>query len=149
MPENKTALSLDLGLQTFSFESGLGKTELTFNPTDTTMLSSVLATIDLLEEKQKEYEQESQSIRNNKEFGAFSAKIDREMREIIDSAFHGPVSQEMFGYVNVHAFCANGIPVWCNFVFMVLDLFDDSMQTAQNNMSPALQKYLSKYKKKK
>lgn len=137
MPE----LRFDTGLVTYSLN---GAVEVTFNPTDISFVSRIFSTFDLLEEKQQEYESAREKISSNKDFFDFGRKIDTEMREVIDDAFGKPVCEDLFGVMNVYA-AANGLPVWCNLIFSVIDLFDDAVTKETAKTNPRLEKYLKKY----
>lgn len=139
MPE----LKFETGLVTYSLN---GAAEVVFNPTDISFVSRVFRAFDLLEEKQQEYDGASKNISSNREFFEFARKIDSEMREVIDSAFEKPVCADVFGSMNVYA-VASGLPVWCNLIFSVIDLFDESVTAERAKTNPRLDKYLKKYHK--
>lgn len=134
------------------FETGLvpysinDKAEVLFNPTDMSFMSRIFKTFEILDEKQQDRDSASEKITNNREFFEFSRKIDAEMREIIDSAFEKPVCDDLFGSMNVYA-AANGLPVWCNLIFTIIDLFDESVTAEMAKTNPRLDKYLKKYHK--
>ena len=48
--------------------------------------------------------------------------------------------------MNVYAF-AGGLPVWCNLIFAIIDLFDESVTAETAKTNPRLNKYLKKYHK--
>lgn len=134
------------------FETGLvsyklnGSVEVAFNPTDMAFMQRVFRTFDLLEEKQQEYDTAREGISSSKEFFGLSQKMDAEMREEIDNAFGQPVCAALFGSMNVYAI-ANGLPVWCNLILSVIDLFDESVTAETAKTNPRLSKYLKKYHK--
>lgn len=135
------------------FETGLvsykinGTAEVFFNPTDLSFIQRVFHAFDLLEEKQQEYDKARAAASNNREFYELSNRMDTEMREVIDTAFEKPVCDEIFGSMNVYA-AANGLPVWCNLVFSVIDVFDEAVTAETAKTNPRLEKYLKKYRKK-
>lgn len=139
MPE----LKFETGLVSYSLN---GAAEVSFNPTDMAFVSRIFKTFDLLEEKQEEYEKSRSDVSSSKDFYEWSSKMDRDMREIIDSAFEKPVCDAAFGSMNVYAL-ASGLPVWCNLVFAVIDQFDASVTAETAKTNPRLNKYLKKYHK--
>lgn len=139
MPE----LKFETGLVSYSLN---GAAEVVFNPTDPSFVSRIFKTFDLLEEKQQEYDELREKISNNRDFYSFTNKIDREMREVIDSAFEKAVCSDVFGSLNLYA-VANGLPVWCNLIFTVINLFDESLTAEKAKTNPRLDKYLKKYHK--
>lgn len=134
-------LRFETGLVTYSLN---GAAEVTFNPTDISFISRVFSAFDLLEEKQQEYDSAREKISSNRELFDLSRKMDTEMREVIDNAFGKPVCEDLFGAMNVYA-AANGLPVWCNLIFSVIDLFDDAVTRETARTNPRLEKYLKKY----
>lgn len=134
------------------FETGLVKYSLNnvvdveFNPTDLSFMQRVFRTFDLLEEKQQEYDSARESAHSSRDFFDLSNRIDTEMREVLDGVFEKPVCEDLFGRMNVYA-SAGGLPVWCNLVFSVIDLFDESVTAETAKTNPRLNKYLKKYHK--
>lgn len=139
MPE----LKFETGLVSYSLN---GAAEVSFNPTDMAFMQRIFRTFDLLEEKQQEYDKSREGAHGNKEFFELSRKMDAEMREVIDSAFGKPVCEDLFGSMNVYA-VASGLPVWCNLILSVIDLFDESVKAETAKTNPRLNKYLKKYHK--
>ena len=136
-------LKFETGLVSYSIN---GAAEVSFNPTDLAFIQRIFRAFDLLEEKQQEYDKARGEAKSSREFFELSRRMDAEMREVIDEAFGKPVCADVFGGMNVYA-AAGGLPVWCNLIFSVVDLFDASVtaETAQTN--PRLDKYLRKYRK--
>lgn len=139
MPE----LRFDTGLVSYSIN---GAAEVSFNPTDLSFMQRIFRTFDLLEEKQQEYEKARGDVSDNKSFFELSRRMDNEMREVIDEAFGKPVCADVFGSMNVYA-VAGGLPVWCNLIFSVIDLFDASVTAETAKTNPRLEQYLKKYRK--
>lgn len=71
---------------------------------------------------------------------------DAEMRGIIDGVFEAPVSESVFGGMNVYAI-ANGLPVWCNLMMAVMDEIDTTFTREQKLTNPRISKYTAKYQK--
>lgn len=136
-----TELQFDTGLVSYSLN---GKVEVAFNPTDTFFISRVFSAFDLLEEKQQEYDKGRESVKSNRELFELSRKMDAEMRGAIDAAFGKPVCEDLFGGMNVYA-VADGLPVWCNLIFTIIDLFDEAVTRETARTNPRLDKYLKKY----
>lgn len=136
-------LNFDTGLVSYSIN---GAVDVAFNPTDLAFIQRIFRSFELLEEKQQEYENARVSAVGNAAFFALSARMDAEMREVIDQAFGKPVCQDVFGGMNVYA-VAGGLPVWCNLIFSVVDLFDASVTAETAKTNPRLDLYLKKYRK--
>lgn len=139
MPE----LNFDTGLVSYSIN---GAVDVAFNPTDLAFIQRIFRTFDLLEEKQHEYDRARADASDNKSFFELSRRMDNEMREVIDDAFGKAVCADVFGSMNVYA-VAGGLPVWCNLIFSVIDLFDASVTAETAKTNPRLEQYLKKYRK--
>ena len=83
---------------------------------------------------------------DKKEIFEFARERDTEMREIIDGLFGVPVSEALFGGMNVYAL-ANGLPVWCNLMLAVMDEVDSTYAREQKATNPRIAKYTAKYQK--
>jgi hypothetical protein len=137
-------IRFDTGLVSYDIN---GAVTVAFNPTDFNFIERVYDVFDSLDKKQDEYDKEvSRSKDARKTFDVARAK-DKEMRETMDGLFGVPVSDALFGDMNVYA-RAGGLPVWCNFLFALFDLIVDSSDAESKKTDPRLNKYLAKYKKK-
>jgi hypothetical protein len=137
-------IRFDTGLVSYDIN---GAVTVAFNPTDFNFIERVYDVFDSLDKKQDEYDKEvGRSKDARKTFDVARAK-DKEMRETMDGLFGVPVSDALFGDMNVYA-RAGGLPVWCNFLFALFDLIVDSSDAESKKTDPRLNKYLAKYKKK-
>lgn len=139
-------------MQELRFETGLvsyslnGEATVSFNPTDSAFVERLFNTFDALDKKQDAYKAEVEGVTDNREIFNIARRRDTEMRAMIDDVFGQPVSAAVFGGMNVYAM-AEGLPVWCNLMFAVMDEVDTSFAREQKATNPRLQKYLNKYKK--
>lgn len=141
--EEAKALQFDTGLVTYNVN---GKTELTFNPADVAFIDRLYSIVEQLDAKQSGYKEEIEAVKETKEVFEVSRKIDREMREIIDSAFNIPVCDAIFDGMSVYAIATNtGLPVWMNFILAIFDESDAAMHSAEKRGRDRLAKYTSKY----
>lgn len=137
-------LNFETGRETFSLN---GTCEVSFNPTDSAFVERLYNAFQTLDQKQESYKADLAA--KNQDPTAFfdlARKWDREMREVLDGLFEAPVSDAVFGSMNAYAY-AGGLPVWCNLLFAVMDVVDTSVVQAPKQTSAALEKYLTKYKK--
>lgn len=139
MPE----LKFETGLVSYSLN---GAVEVSFNPTDPAFMQRIYQAFELLDTQQQAYEKRQQDASGSVEFFDMSRKADAEMREVIDNAFGKPVCESLFGSMNVYAI-ANGLPVWCNLILTIIDLFGESAEAEVAKTNPRLNKYLKKYHK--
>lgn len=141
-------LDFDDGLVAFKVKGG--KVTLTFNPTDAAFFGKVYNAFDHLNQKQKQYDQESKDLQGKEAF-EFISKIGNEMRATIDSVFN-PVSDvesvcdALIGDMNPYSY-GDGLPVWTNFLLAVMDKADTSIKQQKELTNPRVQKYTSKYHK--
>ena len=130
-------LNFDSGLVTYSLN---GKCEVSFNPTDSNFVERLYSAFEDLDKAQIE------KMADKKEIFEFARERDAEMRGIIDGVFDAPVSEAVFGGMNVYAI-ANGLPVWCNLMMAVMDEIDTTFSREQKLTNPRISKYTAKYQK--
>lgn len=128
------------GLQSFNINC---KVEVLFNPTDSDFAQRIYKTFESLERKQNSYKEEISKMQQSEIFD-FAKARDAEMRQMIDEVFDAPVSDAVFGKMNVYAM-ADGLPVWCNLLLAVMDELDSGFAREQKATNPRIQKYTAKY----
>lgn len=136
-------LNFDSGLVTYSLN---GKCEVSFNPTDSNFVERLYSAFEELDKKQEGYKAQVEKMADKREIFDFARERDAEMRSIIDSVFEAPVSEAVFGGMNVYAI-ANGLPVWCNLMMAVMDEIDTTFTREQKLTNPRISKYTAKYQK--
>ena len=134
-------LVFDTGLVSFSIN---GVCEVSFNPTDGEFVKRLFDAFDTLDKKQDAYRAEVEKIADKKQIFQIARHRDKEMREIIDNVFEAPVSEAVFGSMNVYAL-ANGLPVWCNLMLAVMDEVDTTFAREQKCTDARIKKYTEKY----
>ena len=136
-------LNFDSGIVTYSLN---GKCEVSFNPTDSNFVERLYSVFEELDRKQEGYKSQVEKMANSREIFDFARERDAEMRGILDGLFGVPVCDTLFGDMNVYA-SSNGLPVWCNFLFSIIDEVEASSSKEQKLTSPRIAKYTAKYKK--
>lgn len=143
MPEIK----FDTGLVTYDLNSGNGKVQVSFNPTDSHFVEKLLAATDALDKEQEAHESDTNSAAPEALFDK-ARERDRTMRGLLDNTFGAPVCEALFGGMNLYAM-ADGLPVWCNLVLAVMDEVAAASEREMQKMDPRLAKYTAKYKRRK
>lgn len=139
-------------MENLSFEDGVvefnlnGKASVCFNPTDLNFSERIFDAFEDLSKKQDGYQKTLETIADNREKFSFVRERDKEMRNIIDGIFDAPVSDAVFGKTSVYAY-AGGLPIWCNFMFAVMDKIDTAYAREQKATNAAIQKYKKRYQK--
>ena len=136
-------LNFDSGLTTYSLN---GKCEVSFNPTDSNFVEKLYSAFEELDKKQEGYKAQIEKMTDKREIFEFAKERDAEMRDIIDGVFEAPVSEAVFGGMNVYAI-ANGLPVWCNLMMAIMDEIDTTFSREQKLSNPRISKYTAKYQK--
>lgn len=136
-------LNFDSGVVTYSLN---GLCEVSFNPTDSNFAERIYSAFEEMDKKQDGYKAQIESMTDKKEIFEFAKERDTEMRGIIDSVFNAPVSDAVFGEMNVYA-VANGLPVWTNLFLAVMDEIDTTLSKEQKLTNPRISKYTAKYQK--
>lgn len=137
-------LNFETGLVTYDLN---GKCEVSFNPTDSNFVERLYTAFGELDKKQEGYKAQVDKMADKKEIFEFARERDAEMRTIIDGVFDAPVSDALFGGMNVYA-VAGGLPVWCNLMLAVMDEIDTTFAREQKATNPRIAKYTAKYKRK-
>lgn len=136
-------LKFDTGLVTFSLN---GVCDVSFNPTDSAFVQRLFDAFNTLDRKQEAYKAEIEKMSDKGKIFEIAKERDREMREILDGIFEAPVCDALFGSMNVYAL-ADGLPVWCNLMFAVMDEIDTSFAREQKATNARITKYTAKYHK--
>ena len=92
-------LNFESGLVTYSLN---GKCEVSFNPTDSNFVERLYSAFEELDKKQDGYKAQIEKMSNKREIFDFARERDAEMRGIIDGVFEYPVSDAIFGGMNVY-----------------------------------------------
>lgn len=137
-------LNFETGLVTYDLN---GKCEVSFNPTDSNFVERLYTAFEELDKKQEGYKAQVDKMADKKEIFEFARERDAEMRTIIDGVFDAPVSDALFGGMNVYA-VAGGLPVWCNLMLAVMDEIDTTFAREQKSTNSRIAKYTAKYKRK-
>lgn len=135
-------LKFATGVVTFTVNE---KCDISFNPTDSAFVEKLFNAFDTLDKRQEGYKDKVSKMADKREIFKIARSQDEEMRGIINGVF-GPVSNDLFGDMNVYAM-AEGLPVWCNFMLAVMDEIDTSFAREQKMTNPRIAKYTAKYKK--
>ena len=135
-------LNFETGLATFTVN---GKAEVSFNPTDSNFVSRLFDAFGELAKKQ-EVRKNKVSQLSDSEAYELAHQLDREMRDAIDAVFEKPVSDDIFGSMSAYSL-AGGLPLWCNFLMVVIDKIDATMVQEKKLTNPRIAKYMAKYHK--
>lgn len=135
-------LNVNTGLKEYDIN---GAIKVCFNPTDTVFAEKVVDTFSSLESKQDVYRREIADASTHTEVFDIARKWDKDMRTMIDGIFDAPVSQAVFGDMNVYAI-ADGLPVWMNLLFAVMDEISTGFQSIETDVPAKIKNYIDKYK---
>lgn len=145
-PEN--IIEINTGVANKLFLTTDGKTcEFAFNPLDMGLSQRLFSAFERLDKMNENYKEEVQKNADKREIFDIGQKMDREMREIINSEVFGfDICTPLFGNLNLYAL-ANGLPVWANLLFAMVDEMDTAYAREQKLTNPRLSKYTKKYHK--
>lgn len=146
MSEN--VILIDSGVVTKTLRTTDGKEcSFSFNPLDMAFSRKLFTAFEKLDAKQEKYKEEVQKNADKKEIFSIGEKMDAEMRDIInDDVFGFDICGELFGGMNIYAL-ANGLPVWANLLFAMVDEADTAYAREQKLTNPRIAKYTKKYHK--
>lgn len=145
-PEN--IIEINTGVVNKLFLTTDGKTcEFAFNPLDMGLSQRLFSAFERLDKMNENYKEEVQKNADKREIFDIGQKMDQEMREIINSEVFGfDICTPLFGNLNLYAL-ANGLPVWANLLFAMVDEMDTAYAREQKLTNPRLSKYTKKYHK--
>ncbi len=115
------------------------------NPTDSMVARRLIALVDGLIEKREKIEGQLENASSREIFEACE-KLDAELRRDIDEALKAPVCAAVFPNVSLLAM-ADGLPVFCNLIFALLDEVDAGWQSEVKKTDGRIAKYTAKYRK--
>jgi len=142
-----SSLNFDTGIKTFTINNDESRT-ITFNPADYDFIKRLESSYEKLEAAQNRWAAVAQAA--NGDVHQTMAAIDgaeKEIRDIIDEVFGGPVCDIVFRGISAYAL-ASGAPLWANFLLAVYDECDANFIAQEKAASPRLQKLMKKYGKK-
>lgn len=137
-------LNFDTGLKTYDIN---GVCEIQLNPTDSLLTSRLLSLVSRLDEKREQYARDIENAEIENVFD-IASKFEADVRTEIDAALGAPVCEAVFGSMSVMSM-ANGLPVFCNLVFAILDEVDAGWERETAKTNARIAKYTAKYNKKK
>ena len=135
-------LNISTGLVTYKLNDAC---EITINPTDFAFVEKLYAVFEELDKKQEDYKAEINAAEKREVF-AVANRMDKELREMVNSVFAVDVCTALFGNMSVCAM-ADGLPLWANLLLGIIDVVDDSFVSEQQKTSARITKYSSKYHK--
>ena len=115
-----------------------------FNGTDYQFAERLISTFDRMDALQQKYKGQLQAKSGNDVFKACRA-VDKDMRAVINDLFADDVADKIFGTCSCYAL-ADGLPIWVNLIFAVMDEIDETVIAEQKKTDPRLDAYLAKYK---
>ena len=139
MPEIK----FDTGIREFTVN---GAAKVRFCPTDMSFVEKVFTAVETIDKKTELFQNRVQKLESNRDVFDEAHAIDNEIREILNGIFNEDVCTPIFGTMNTFA-VADGLPVWANFLFAIMDLLDSDLVEQKKKTNPRLKKYIDKYKR--
>ena len=139
-------IKFETGVEEFNLN---GKKTVYFSPTDMNFIETVFRVVEKLDKREQEFQSELAALTEEDEPKIFDMgrAHDAEIREEINGIFGEDVCTPVFGSLNVFAL-ADGLPIWANLLFAIIDKLDDEFVKQKEKTNPRLEKYTAKYSKK-
>ena len=137
-------LSFATGLKEFELNGGQ---VLSFVPTDPQLMSRLFSAFETLDSTQTRYQQTGNDAADAKAFFAYVEQMDAEMQVLLDGLFGVPIDRAAFDGASLFA-VGDGLPLWANFLFAIMDKMDVGVAEAQKAQNPRIQRLMAKYKRK-
>lgn len=135
-------IKFDNGLKEYSLNDAV---TVCFNPTDINFIQRVYDAFERMGKRQETYREEVEKADDRAVFD-LADRYDAEIREEINGIFDFDVSTPLFKDGSVHSL-ANGLPVWANFFFALIDTFEGSFAEEKKKTNPRIKKYTEKYRR--
>lgn len=136
-------IRFDTGIKEFDIN---GAVKVYFCPTDMDFVERVFNVADAIDKKSEEFQDRIKDLDDNRAVFDEARSIDGEIREMLNSIFNMDVCTPLFGTMSTYA-VADGLPVWANFIFAIIDTLDGDFAEQKKRTNPRLQKYIAKYKR--
>ena len=139
-------IRFETGIQEFDLN---GKKTVYFSPTDMNFIETVFNVAERLDQREAEFQKQLEAMTEEDEPKIFDLgrQHDAEIREEINGIFGEDICTPVFGSLNVFAL-ADGLPIWANLLFAIIDKLDDEFVKQKEKTNPRLAKYTAKYSKK-
>lgn len=138
----EVALQVDDGLVAYNIN---GRFTVTFNPADARFVGRLQDLTQKLGDIQSEKEETINARGVESVFDA-SEEADRKMRAEIDGVLGDGACAALWGDIDCSAL-AEGLPLWANLMFALIDSCDEGIAQQQKLSRPRLEKYTKKYSK--
>lgn len=136
-------IRFDTGIKEFDIN---GAVKVQFCPTDMSFIEKVFNVGDAIDKKSEEFQARIDKIEDNRELFDEARAIDGEIRDLLNSIFDEDVCTPLFGTMSTFS-AAEGLPVWANFLFAIIDTLDGDFAEQKKKTNQRLQKYTAKYKR--
>lgn len=134
------ALNFSTGVKTFDVNHGAA--QICYNPTDVNFVSRLY---DLFLACAERYEADKdKKFPDNAAFFEYARQRDSEVHDGIDELFGEGSAAAVFQGISSYAM-AEGLPLWTNFLLMVIDTVPEEMSRQVKASKPRVEKYLKKY----
>lgn len=134
------ALNFSTGVKTFDVNNGAA--QVSYNPTDVNFVSRLY---DLFVTCAERYEADKdRTFQDNAAFFKYAKQRDSEVHDGIDDLFGSGTAADVFQGVSSYAM-ADGLPLWTNFLLMIIDTVPEEMSRQVKTSKPRVEKYLKKY----
>lgn len=138
------AIVFDSGLKEYSLNNAV---TVRFNPTDMNFIQRVYDAFERMDNRQEAYKAELDKVDDRKVFD-LASRYDAEIRDEINGIFDCDVCTPLFGNMSVNTL-ADGLPIWANFFFAIIDTFDGAFAEEKKKTNPRIKKYTEKYRNRK
>lgn len=135
-------IKFDNGLREYSLNDAV---TVRFNPTDMNFIQRVYDAFESMDKRQEAYKAEVEKVDDRSLFD-LANRYDAEVRSEINGIFDTDVCTPLFGSMSVNTL-ADGLPIWANFFFAIIDTFDGAFAEEKRKTNPRIKKYTEKYRK--
>lgn len=136
-------IRFDTGIKEFTLNDAV---TVRFCPTDMAFVEKVFSVADTIDKRSEEFQERIKNLEDNLEVFEEARAIDGEIRDLLNSIFDMDICTPVFGTMSTFA-AADGLPVWANLIFAIIDTLDGDFAEQKKRTNPRLKKYIAKYQR--
>lgn len=136
-------IRFDTGIKEFTLNDAV---TVRFCPTDMDFVEKVFSVADTIDKRSEEFQERIKNLEDNRDVFEEARAIDGEIRDLLNSIFGMDICTPLFGTMSTFA-AADGLPVWANLIFAIIDTLDGDFAEQKKRTNPRLKKYIAKYQR--
>ena len=126
-----------------------GEYTLRINPTDDYFAESLNNLLEECDKVEECYSERVKAEENGTKLWEISKERNNKLRLLVDETLGNGFCDTVYGNISLHAGDGDGLPLWLSLIFSIFDEMSAEIDRENAATQARLNKYVSKYKKKK